>query len=295
MRWRGAPGGAPNPARCRWSRGAPGGAPLLLWASLVGAQGTPAYTAAMLDGAAFDERVRASVRTQTGGATRIESVGRDARWHLRAEGGGAAIDVEAWYDSLSMWREAPEGRLVPDTDGLVGGRYRGTISAAGLVTLTTRPFIPDDLAEVSDLSSALTTFLPPLPPAALEVGATWDAGGGFRISRRADSTAAGVTYLRYRWSRTSADTLPQFEDDSLRYEIRSTLREDGHLVWHAVAGPVAWWRDTVTEVEIPAEGPVRRPVRSRVEERLQGWKRRGTGNGEQGTGASGQASDSREP
>jgi hypothetical protein len=252
-----------------------------LWASLAGAQAPPAYTAAMLDGAAFDERVRASVRTQTGGATRIESLGRDARWRMRAEVGAAAIGVEAWYDSLSLWREAPEGRLVPDTDGLIGGRYRGTVSPAGLVTLTTSPFVPDELAEVSDLTRALATFLPPLPPAALAIGATWDDGEGFRISRRADSTAAGVTYLRFRWSRTSADTLTQVEDDTLRYEIRSTSREEGHLVWHALAGPVAWWRDAVTDVEIPAEGPVQRAVRSRLEERLQGWKRRGVVGGEQ--------------
>lgn len=238
------------------------------------AQGSPArYTAAMLDGATYDERVRTTIRTQTGGATRLESVGREARWQVRAAGLDTALTFEAWYDSLHTWRDSPEGRLRPDTDGLIGGRFRGWVTASGLVTLGTRPFIPDELAEVSDLGTAFTTFLPALPDTALDVGGIWDDGRGGRIIRRADSTGSDATLQRFRWTRTVTDTVHEVEADSLGYEIRSTMREDGHLVWHPRLGPLAWHRDVVTEVDIPADGAVRRPVRSRVEERLQGWRR----------------------
>lgn len=254
--------------------GAPLGAPLLLVASMLVAQGPPArYTALMLDGATFDERVRTTIRTQTGGATRLESVGREARWQVRAAGLDTALTVEAWYDSLYIWRDSPEGRLVPDTDGLIGGRFRGWVTVSGLVTLGTRPFIPDELAEVSDLGTAFTTFLPAVPARALDVGGIRDDERGTRMIRRADSTGADATLQRFRWTRTVTDTLHEVEADSLGYEIRSTMREDGYLVWHPRLGPLAWHRDVVTEVDIPADGAVRRPVRSRVEERLQGWRR----------------------
>jgi hypothetical protein len=265
----------------RWRLwGAPGGAPFLFVASVLAAQGPPArYSAAMLDGAAFDERVRTTIRTQTGGATRLESVGREARWQVRAAGLDTAFTFEAWYDSLHIWRDSPEGRLLPDTDGLIGGRFRGWVTPGGLVTLSARPFIPDELAEVSDLGTAFTTFLPAVPDSSLDVGGIRDDGRGGRILRRSDSTGADGPLARYRWTRTTTDTLREVEADSLGYEIRSTVQEDGHLVWHPRLGPLAWHRDVVTEVDIPADGAVRRPVRSRVEERLQGWRRSEKGEG----------------
>lgn len=268
-------GGGPRPSRWWRGRGAPGGAPLLLVASVLAAQGPPPrYTATLLDGAAFDERVRLTIRTQTGGATRLETVGREARWRVRAADSAGAITIEAWYDSLLVWRDGPEGRLLPDTDGLVGGRYRGTITPAGRVTLRDRPFVPDELKEVSDLGEALVTFLPLLPEATLAVGASAADGRGWRIQRRADSTGSDGPLRRFRWTRASVDTVRQVESDSLAYVVRSSVREEGHLVWHPALGPLAWHREVLTEVEIPADGAVRRGVRSRVEERLQGWRRR---------------------
>lgn len=233
----------------------------------------PRYTAAMLDGASFDERVRVTVRTQSGGATRLETVGREARWQLRAAAADSAVAVEAWYDSLLIWRDGPEGRLLPDTDGLIGGRFRGRIAAAGLTVVTTRPFIPDEVAEVSDLAEAFTRLLPMLPGSALAPGAVWDDGRGLRIVRRPDSTGAGAPLARYRWTSVAADTVTEVESDSLRYQIHSTVKEEGALVWHPRFGPLVWHREVVTDLEIPAAGPVRRPVRSRVEERFQAWRR----------------------
>lgn len=245
---------------------------LLLVAGWSQAATPPRYTPAMLRAVSFDERVRSAVQTQAGAASRAEVIGRDGRWQLRVAADSLPIRLEAWYDSLVVWREGPEGRLVPDTDGLIGGRYRGTLSADGRFTPGTRPFVPDDVAEVTDLGGALTTFLPPLPRAALAVGGRWDEGG-VRIVRRSDSTVSGVPLARYRWIRTAADTAREGGADSLAWSVRTRLQEQGDLVWHPVLGPLAWRRTTIMELDIPVEGPVRRAARTRIEEEARAWRR----------------------
>lgn len=254
--------------------GAPAGAPRWCAVLLLLLQGAPAhYTAALLDEAVFDERVRTTIRTQSGAVTRLETVGREARWQVRAASGDAGIRVEAWYDSLLVWREGPEGRLTPDTDGLVGGRYRGRVSPAGRVQLTARPFVPPDVAEVSDLADAFATFLPLLAAAPLAVGASAGDSLGWRIVRRPDSAGADGPLQRFRWQRAVVDSLDRVGGDSAGFVVHSTMQEEGYLVWHPRRGPLAWHRDVQTDVTVPAEGPVQRAVRSRVVERLQGWRR----------------------
>ena len=63
---------------------------------------------------------------------RCPAPARDAHPRRRAAGTRAslpapAIALEAWYDSLALSRESPETKLSPDTDGLLGGRYRGRL------------------------------------------------------------------------------------------------------------------------------------------------------------------------
>jgi len=226
----------------------------------------------MLRAVSFDERVRSTVRTQAGSASREEVVGREGRWQVRVATDSLPIRVEAWYDSLVVWREGPEGRLLPDTDGLVGGRFRGRLSAEGGYTSEVRPFIPDEVAEVTDLAGAMTTLLPPLPPVALAAGGRWD-GPGLRIVRRADSVASSVPLERYRWVRMAADTVRETGPDSMPWTVRTRLQEQGDLVWHPRLGLLLWQRTTTTELDIPVEGPIRRAARTRIDEDARGWRR----------------------
>ena len=128
------------------------------------------YTAAQLDCATFREHSEGRLEAVTGARRRRETLRRDGVLHFRAHPAGDAIAIEAWYDSLALTRESPEATLVPDTDGLLGGRFRGTLSAAGRYAVEARPFVPDEVAEVADVGGALDDLLPPLPPRALAVG-----------------------------------------------------------------------------------------------------------------------------
>lgn len=255
--------GAPprHPVRGRLPRVA-----LLCLLPLAGQEPAPRYAAAVLADAAFLESVATTIRTQVGAATRVESVGREGRWQFRTAPEGAGVRLESWYDSLRVWREADGARVEPDTDGLVGGRYRGVLSPDGRYTPAARPFLPAEVAAVTDLADAMLRFLPPLPPAALAESAQWD-GDGLRIVRRPDSLAVGERLWRFRWVRQQVDTTREWASDSASYQVRTTLRETGDLAWHARLGPVAWLRRVTLEVEIPADGAVRRASRSRIEER----------------------------
>ena len=71
--------------------------------------------------------------------------------------------VEAWLDPLSLVRRSPEAAITPDTDGLIGGRYRGSLSRSGVYSSKVRPFVPDEIAEIADMGGALDDFFPPLP------------------------------------------------------------------------------------------------------------------------------------
>ncbi len=238
--------------------------------------GVPRYAAAMLDGAAFDQRVRAEVQTQSGGSARTEQVGRDARLVFRSRSREGGLAVEAWFDSLHLWREGPEGRVTPDADPVIGGRYRGQLDPDGTLRIEVRPFVPDELLEVTDLREALADFLPRLPPVALAAGGVWEAGG-WRIVRRPDSAAGDARLQRYRWRRVAADTVEDGLTDSLRYRVRSAVEEEGDLVWHATLGPLVWHRRSTTTLEIPADGPVRRSARTRMREEAWVWRRLGGG------------------
>lgn len=245
---------------------------LLLVAGWVAQDATPQYAAPMLAAASFDQRVRAEVSTQAGGSTRLERIGRDGRLELRATRGREGIEVEAWFDSLVIWRDGPEGRVTPDPDALIGGRYRGVLEPDGPMQVTVRPFLPDPLIEVTDLSGVLDDFLPRLPRVALPTGGVWQ-DAGFRIVRRSDSVAAGTALHRYRWRRAQADTTAQAWTDSLHYLVRSELDQEGDLVWHPVHGPLAWHARSTVQMEIPADGAVRRSARSRMTEETWVWRR----------------------
>jgi len=43
----------------------------------------------------------------------------------------AGLAVEAWYDTLAVYREGPEGRYTPETGGILGGRYSGVLDPEG--------------------------------------------------------------------------------------------------------------------------------------------------------------------
>ncbi|HEX9166325.1 MAG TPA: hypothetical protein VF862_10460 [Gemmatimonadales bacterium] len=230
------------------------------------AQAPPRYAAATLACAVFEERVRTEVRAQEAGVPWEETGDRFGRLVVRARPEDGAIDFEAWYDSLTVRYDARAGRLEPDTDGLIGGRWEGRLTATGSVELLTRPFMPPDLREVSDLSDALLDFLPPLPAAALAPGSHWTDSLGLTVRRLADSTAAEGAVARYEWTIHSRGALPVEADSTLR--IRQEAEDEGRLAWGDDLGVLGWTRRVTIETQLARAGRGGSSHRGRVVQQI---------------------------
>jgi hypothetical protein len=193
---------------------------------------------------------------------------RTGIWELRARDSAGAVSLEGWYDSLAIRRHTAAGDLIPDTDGLIGGRYRGRLDPTGHYEPSARPFIPDEVAEVADLSAALDDLLPPLPPTSLRPGATWQAPG-VSITRLADTVAHGRTLLHLALDlRHRADeAMPR--GDTVPVALAQTMTEQGSVLWDFALGLVARRRAITVETSIPAGGRIRAPVRSRIVQHIE--------------------------
>jgi hypothetical protein len=243
------------------------------WPS-IGAAQQPAptilrYTAAQLDCASFVEHSRARLDAETGGRRRREILTRSGVLRFRARPSGDSLALEAWYDSLALSRESPEVTLRPDTDGLIGGRFRGTLSPDGRYREAVRPYIPDDVAEVADVGRTLSDLLPPLPQRPLAVGEQWTDGAGLELQRIADSSARGrpVRRLLLR-SRTQTDTAA-VRGDTIQLPANEVTTEAGEVDWDVERGLLRRTRHIVIETTVPAGGPLKLPLRSRMEQQAE--------------------------
>jgi hypothetical protein len=226
------------------------------------------YTATQLDCARFLEKVASEILTQAAGRTRRQTADRRGVWQFRAAPSNNEVSLEGWLDSLVLSRRSPEMTITPDTDGLLGGRYRGTLSRTGLYSSKVRPFVPDEVAEIAEMSGALDDFFPPVPSLTLKPGEAWTDSLGLTIRRLSDSALSGVPLFRFalesrkqsRVSTTAADTLP--------LKLRQKSEERGEFVWHPVLGLIQRERRIVVEMTVPPSQSVRQAVRSKVEQRI---------------------------
>ncbi|HSB55710.1 MAG TPA: hypothetical protein VLD58_15220, partial [Gemmatimonadales bacterium] len=91
----------------------------------------PRYHPLQLDCAGYRQQAQSSILLVAGRQRSRERTGRDGVLVLRAARADSSIRLEAWFDTLSLWREGSGERLEPDTDGLIGGRYRGLLTPFG--------------------------------------------------------------------------------------------------------------------------------------------------------------------
>jgi hypothetical protein len=226
------------------------------------------YTPAQLDCATYQEKSRATLDAQTGTRQRHETLSRDGVLRLRARPGGPGIALQAWYDSLDLSRQSPEGKLVPDTDGLLGGRYRGTLTPSGRYSSEARPFVPDEVAEVAELGGAMDDLLPPLPPVALAVGQRWTDGSGLELRRLPDSLAGGRVVRRLALRARAESDEATIRGDTTSVPARQLTVEEGQVDWDPALGLLRRARRLVVETSVPAGGPLKQPVRSRLEQQV---------------------------
>jgi hypothetical protein len=185
---------------------------------------------------------------------------------LRATNADSGIAIEAWYDSLALSRESPETTLVPNTDGLLGGRFRGTLSPTGQYAVRARPFVPDEVAEVTDIGVTMDDLFPPLPRPPMAVGQRWTNGAGVELERLPDSVAAGRTIHRLALRARSTSDTASIRGDTTQLAATATTVEDGEVDWAPERGLLRRRRHLVVETAVPAGGPLKLPLRSRLEQ-----------------------------
>lgn len=229
---------------------------------------SPVYRYTQLECAAFSQTVRSDVRVENGGRPRLETSGRTGRIALRAQAAEGGIALEAWFDWLSMYAESEGSRRVPDSDGLIGGRFRGHLSQYGEYLEETRPFVPDEVAEIADLGGTMQDLLPPLPQQSLQPGQVWSDSSGIRITRLSDSLAGTIAISRYRIERHSDRREQREVFDSLTSEVHEVEDEKSIFAWHPRDGVLSWSRRITAETSIPASGQLTRPLRTRVEQQI---------------------------
>jgi hypothetical protein len=221
-----------------------------------------------LDCAQFLETAESSIKTESGGRVREQTSARTAVWRFRAEPRVDQVGLVGWLDSLVLWRKSKEGTLQPDTDGLLGGRYRGLLGSTGVYRSEVKPFVPDEVAEVADMANALNDFFPPLPTGAVQPGQTWTDSSGVKLQRLADSGMSGVPLYRFQLERRQTASSVQLPGDSTRLPLRQVTQEQGTFVWHPVIGLLRRDRRIVVDTSVPAGRRVRQPVQSRIQQHI---------------------------
>ena len=226
------------------------------------------YSATQFNCARFVESARSKILTQSGGRGREQTSGRRGVWQFRAAPSGDEVALEGWLDTLALWRRSAETTLRPDTDGLIGGRYRGTLSADGAYASKARPFIPDEVAEVAGMGGALDDFFPPLPREKLKPGQTWSDSLGVTIRRLPDSALSGVPLYRFVLEAQRQTNRAETPADTVPLQLRQTSQEHGTYVWHPTLGLLRRERRIVVETTVPPGRSVRQAVRSKIEQQI---------------------------
>ena len=226
----------------------------------------PAYSSHQLNCARFVETSHSKILTEAGGRIRRQTSVRRGAWQFRAVPSDTNLSVEAWLDSLTITRRSEETAISPDTEGLLGGRYRGRLSSTGFYTAEVHPFVPDEVAEVAGMATALDDFFPRVPPGSLGVGEVWADSLGLTIRRLPDSVSSGVALQRFDMRKREESQSAASGRDTMALEQESN--EAGQYVWHPQRGLLRRQRSIVVETTVPPSRSVRQAVRSKVEQRL---------------------------
>jgi hypothetical protein len=226
------------------------------------------YSAAQLNCARFLESASTRILTQAGGRGGEQTAGRRGVWQFRAQPVEDHVSLEGWLDSLGLWRRSKETTIRPDTDGLLGGRYRGTLSGEGVYQSKTRPFVPDEVAEVAGMATALDDFFPPLPLKPLRPGQAWSDSSRITLRRMADSGMSGVPLYRFELEAHQEARSAEMAGDTTRLRLRQRTQERGRFVWHPYLGLVRRDRLIVVETDVPPGRTIRQTVRSKIEQRI---------------------------
>lgn len=225
---------------------------LVVWR---GAAQSPGYPLNLV-GATFVERVNSDVTTQSGTAELHRNIVRWAKYSTAARTDTLVVTA----DSLQLDETVDNTHRAVDVDAVIGGRWKLVASGPGKTAVIDAPFVPGDVADVSDLTSAMDDFFPMAPPA-LAPGAH-SADSSQRVWRR---LADSAREQRYHWSERRHGDSTSIGTDSVIVHAVVDTHEEGDLAWSATRGPLAWMRRIQTMVTSRFAG---RTVRANVEQRV---------------------------
>lgn len=217
---------------------------------------------ASMAGTTFIERVHSDVIAASGTAERHRVIDRRAQYSTTLRGDTLVVNA----DSIRLDETADNSRRSVDVDAVIGGRWKLVSGADHAVRVVDAPFVPGDVADVSDLGAAMDDFFPPVPPSLAPGGRLADSvRGDWR--RLADSARVA----RYRWSVRRRTDSTSTGADSIPVEAQTDAREDGEMAWTPALGPLAWTRRIVTAVTSHFAG---RTVRATVDQRIVVFRQR---------------------
>ena len=221
------------------------------------------YRTADLAGARVRQSVETSLRLESGNRTLRQDSGRSGLLVVTARDTAGGMLIESWFDSLMVWRSEPAGKRSVDTDGVIGGRFLGLLQPGGRYFRTDAPFVPGEIAEITNLTAALDDLFPPVPGASLVVGQRWQDSTGWIISRQSDQK----NLQRYRvvGNRTLNSRLG---GDSLADTAQQVERETGLMLWDPATGLMRWDRAIEAEASIPASDELPHGAQTRVEQTI---------------------------
>jgi hypothetical protein len=225
----------------------------------------PAYAASQFVCARFTDSIRTGIRTETGDRTHNATVDEIGVWLFHGDADGASVALEGWLDTLAVARTTDAGVLAPDAAGVLGGRFRGTLSADGRYAPETRPFVPDELAEVVRVDRALDELFPRLPGRALRVGESWREPPALEIRRLTDSSDASGTLLRFEL--TDHHEGAEHDGDSLPVAERQHSDETTGIAWSPKRGLARVDRHVLVVSVLPPGPLLGRTVRTTLEQR----------------------------
>jgi hypothetical protein len=221
------------------------------------------YRTADLACARFRHSVETSLRLESGNRVLRQNSGRSGLLVVTARDTAGGMLIESWFDSLMVWRAEPTGKRLVDTDGVIGGRFLGLLYPRGRYFRIDAPFVPGEIAEITNLTAALDDLFPPVPGASLDVGQRWQDSTGWIIGRQSDQK----NLQRYRvvGNRTLHSRLG---GDSLADTAQQVERETGLMLWDPATGLMRWDRAIEAEASIPASDELPRGAQTRVEQTI---------------------------
>ena len=226
--------------------------PIVIW----GGEAQAARYPLNLAGATFVERVHSDVTSQSGTAELHRTILRLATYSTATRTDTLVVTA----DSLQLDESVDNRHRPVDVDAVIGGRWKLVADGPRKTTVVDAPFVPSEVADVSDLGSAMDDFFPVAPPALAPGAQTTDSSQ--RAWRRlADSASA----QRYHWSQRRHADSTSIGTDSVVVHAMVDTDEEGDLAWSAARGPLAWTRRIQTMVTSRFAG---RTVRANVDQRI---------------------------